>query len=107
MYAPAAGVIALAETLYVRGGAVIIDHGLGVYTGFYHLDSVDIAAGKTIQQGELVGTVGSTGLSTGPHLHWDLLMNGVWVDPFAWREFGFGCWLAESMANSCEFMQSD
>ena len=102
VYAPAAGVIVLAETLYVRGGAVIIDHGLGVYTGFYHLDSVDVAVGSTIQQGDLVGTVGSTGLSTGPHLHWDLLVNGVWVDPFVWREDGIDCWLAETVHGVCE-----
>lgn len=107
VYAPAAGVVALAETLYVRGGAVIIDHGLGVYTGVYHLDSVDVAIGSSVVQGEQVGTVGSTGLSTGPHLHWDLLVNGIWVDPFAWREAGLDCWLAEAMTNSCEFTKNE
>lgn len=101
VYAPAAGIVVVAETLYVRGGAVIIDHGWGVYTGFYHLDSVEVTAGSTVQQGELLGTVGITGLSTGPHLHWDLLVNGIWVDPFFWRESGTDCWLAEAVSNTC------
>ncbi|MFT5194668.1 MAG: murein DD-endopeptidase MepM/ murein hydrolase activator NlpD, partial [Candidatus Promineifilaceae bacterium] len=101
VYAPAAGVIALAETLYVRGGAVIIDHGIGVYTGFYHLDSIAVTAGSAVQQGDLIGTVGSTGLSTGPHLHWDLLVNGIWIDPFEWRASQLDCWLAEAVAHTC------
>ena len=102
VYAPADGVVILAETLYVRGGAVILDHGWGVYTGFYHMDTVDVEVGSVVRKGEQVGTVGTTGLSTGPHLHWDLLVNGIWVDPAAWRSSGLDCWLSESAGNGCD-----
>ena len=92
VFSPATGQVVLAEQLYVRGGAVIIDHGLGIYSGYYHLDEVLVTPGSWVESGALLGRVGSTGLSTGPHLHWDLLLNGVWVDPFAWREQKMGCW---------------
>lgn len=92
VFAPAAGRVVLAEQLYVRGGAVIIDHGLGIYSGYYHLDEVLVTPGTQVAASDPLGRVGSTGLSTGPHLHWDLLLNGVWVDPFAWREQKMGCW---------------
>lgn len=94
VYAPADGIVVLAEFLDVRGGAVIIDHGLGVFSGFYHLSEVaDLAIGQPIAQGETLGAVGTTGLSTGNHLHWDLLVNGVWVDPMPWREQNLSAWL--------------
>ncbi|MFK7805733.1 MAG: peptidoglycan DD-metalloendopeptidase family protein [Anaerolineae bacterium] len=107
VYASADGTVALAETLYVRGGAVIIDHGLGVYTGVYHMDSVEVTVGSAVKKGDLLGTVGSTGLSTGPHLHWDLLVNGIWVDPFEWRASNLDCWLSEAVGRPCEGISTD
>jgi len=82
--APAAGTVVLAENLYVRGGAVILDHGLGIYTGYYHMSSVDVEPGTLVQPGQQIGQVGTTGLSTGNHLHWDLLVADTWVDASAW-----------------------
>jgi len=99
--APAAGTVALAEQLYVRGGAVIIDHGLGVYTGYYHLSAVHAAPGQVVRPGDLLGEVGTTGLSTGNHLHWDLLINGVWVDAAAWQTDGMACWVLEGLGRGC------
>ncbi|WP_374686782.1 peptidoglycan DD-metalloendopeptidase family protein [Promineifilum sp.] len=99
--APAAGTVALAEQLYVRGGAVIIDHGLGIYTGYYHLSAVHATPGQAVEPGDLLGEVGTTGLSTGNHLHWDLLINGVWVDAAAWQAEGMACWLLEGMGRRC------
>jgi murein DD-endopeptidase MepM/ murein hydrolase activator NlpD len=101
VFAPAAGRVALAEPLYVRGGAVIIDHGLGVYTGYYHLSAIHATAGQQVQPGDLLGEVGTTGLSTGNHLHWDLLINGVWVDAALWRQEALACWLLEGLGNTC------
>jgi murein DD-endopeptidase MepM/ murein hydrolase activator NlpD len=101
VYAPAAGTVALAEPLYVRGGAVIIDHGLGLYTGFYHLSAVHAQAGQRVEPGDLLGEVGTTGLSTGNHLHWDLLINGIWVDAAAWQEQALACWVLEGLGQSC------
>ena len=84
--AAADGTVVLAEPLQVRGGAVIIDHGLGVLTGYYHLDRVDVAVGQQVVAGEQVGLVGATGLVTGSHLHWELEVGGVPVDPAEWTE---------------------
>ncbi len=88
-YAPAPGVVVLAEMLKVRGGAVILDHGAGVLSGFYHLDSVGAEVGQWVEQGDVLGDIGSTGLSTGSHLHWELRVGGVAVDPGQWTERPF------------------
>ena len=84
--APAAGVIVLAEDLAVRGGAVIIDHGAGVYSNFWHMSQIDVKPGDVVQAGDRLGLVGTTGLSTGAHLHWEIRVNGVAVDPMQWTE---------------------
>ena len=81
VYAPADGVVALAEPLFVRGNAIVIDHGWGVYTGLYHLSSIDVSVGQQVKQGDFIGRVGGTGLSTGPHLHWDIRVRSLNVDP--------------------------
>ena len=81
VYAPANGVVALAESLVVRGNAIVIDHGWGVYTGLYHLSLIDVSVGQQVNQGDFIGRVGGTGLSTGPHLHWDIRVRSLNVDP--------------------------
>lgn len=84
--APAAGVVVLAESLAVRGGAVILDHGWGVFSGYWHLSEISVSPGMAVRPGELLGRVGSTGLSTGPHLHWEIRVNGLPVQPRQWLE---------------------
>lgn len=101
VYAPARGTVVLAEQLYVRGGAVIIDHGLGVYSGFYHMSAVHARPGQVVEPGALLGEVGTTGLSSGNHLHWDLLVAETWVDAAAWRAEGMGCWLLAGWGTPC------
>jgi hypothetical protein len=83
--APADGVVVLAEPLYVRGNAVVVHHGMGVYSGYYHLSQIDVTAGETVTAGQKLGEFGSTGLSTGSHLHWDVVVAGINVDGLAWR----------------------
>lgn len=100
--APATGTVVVAELLYVRGSAVIIDHGLGIYTGFYHLSSLAVAPGDEVRPGQLIGEVGTTGLSTGNHLHWDLLVSGVWVDAQAWLDQNMACWILAGLNQACE-----
>ncbi|MCP4428073.1 MAG: LysM peptidoglycan-binding domain-containing M23 family metallopeptidase [Chloroflexi bacterium] len=101
VYAPAAGTVILAEPLTVRGNAVIIDHGLGVYTGVYHLSALSVEAGQIVETGRQVGAVGTTGFSTGNHLHWDTLIAGQWVDGLAWVEQNMACWILEGWGKSC------
>jgi murein DD-endopeptidase MepM/ murein hydrolase activator NlpD len=86
IYAPAAGRVALARKLTVRGNAVLIDHGLGLYSGYWHQSQIVVTEGQEVQQGDLIGYIGDTGLVTGPHLHWELRLNGIAVNPLQWVE---------------------
>jgi len=88
--APASGVVALAEPLKVRGNSVWIDHGLGVYSGYFHLSEIAVKVGQRVKPGDLLGRVGSTGLSTGPHIHWEVRVRGIAVDPLEWTEREIG-----------------
>jgi murein DD-endopeptidase MepM/ murein hydrolase activator NlpD len=78
------GQVALAEPLTVRGNAVIIDHGLGVHSGYYHLSEIKVQEGQQVKKGDVVGKLGDTGLATGPHLHWEIRVHGINVDPAQW-----------------------
>ena len=82
--APAAGTVVLAEPLFVRGNAVVLDHGGGVYTGYWHLSELNVQPGDRVALGQRLGAVGSTGLSTGAHLHWEMRVGGLPVDPLQW-----------------------
>ena len=79
--ASAAGRVAFAGMLTTRGLSVIIDHGLGVFTAYHHLSQTNVAEGQTVAQGQIVALSGMTGLATGPHLHWELIVGGQNVDP--------------------------
>lgn len=80
------GIVRVAELLPLSGNAVMIDHGWGVLTLYMHMHELRVAAGQRVERGDIVGLVGSTGLSTGPHLHWELRVNGVKVDPLPWTK---------------------
>lgn len=86
VYAPAAGTVVLAQPLKVRGNVVFIDHGRGVFSGFYHLSEIIAKPGQRVQPGDLLGKVGTTGFSTGDHLHWSMWLNGIYVDPLEWMQ---------------------
>ncbi|MDR7481733.1 MAG: M23 family metallopeptidase [Armatimonadota bacterium] len=78
------GLVTLAEPLPLGGQTVVVDHGAGVFTTYLHLSAIATAAGRWVRAGDRVGKVGSTGLSTGPHLHWGVRVHGVLVDPLQW-----------------------
>jgi murein DD-endopeptidase MepM/ murein hydrolase activator NlpD len=84
------GRVAYAGNLHLRGGSVIIDHGAGVFSGYHHLLQTQVTEGQDVAQGEVVGAVGGTGLTTGPHLHWEIIVHGVRVDPLHWTEAEIG-----------------
>ena len=73
----------------IRGGSVIVDHGGGVRTGYHHLHRIDVEVGDAVGAGDTLGGLGSTGLSTGPHLHWELTVHGVNVNPETWLSRSF------------------
>jgi murein DD-endopeptidase MepM/ murein hydrolase activator NlpD len=77
------GKVVLASDLYFSGKTVIIDHGLGVFSYYCHLSKFSAKREDTVNRGDVVGLVGSTGRSTGPHLHWGFRVSGCRVDPFS------------------------
>ncbi len=81
--AAASGRVALARELYYTGNTVFLDHGLGLYTAYFHMDTLSVREGQRVGAGTVLGTVGSTGRSTGPHLHWGVYVAGVKVDPLS------------------------
>ncbi len=90
--ASAAGKVVFAGILDVRGNATIIDHGLGVYSAYYHQSEILVNTGDMVQKGQLIGKVGNTGrvdranefAGAGAHLHWEIWVNGIQVDPLEW-----------------------
>jgi len=85
--AVAPGRIVLADLLNIRGNTVLIDHGWGVYSLYAHLTAINVGLGQTVTSGQVIGTSGSTGRVTGPHLHWELWVSGVPVDPMLWTQY--------------------
>lgn len=81
IYAPAKGVITQAGRDGGYGLCITISHGSGMTTRYGHLHSIPVKAGKTVTRGELIGYVGNSGRSTGPHLHYEVRLNGVPVNP--------------------------
>ncbi len=79
--APAAGTVILAVDRKLTGNSMVIEHGPGIYTLYYHLDKLMADEGSRVEQGEIIAESGITGLATGAHLHWELRVNGVPVDP--------------------------
>lgn len=80
--APADGIVLLAVTgFYYTGGTILLDHGFGIVSAFLHLSGIDVEDGQRVKQGEVIGRIGSTGRSTGPHLDWRVRWLDVFVDP--------------------------
>lgn len=76
------GKVVLSKDLIVTGNTIIVDHGAGLYSHYYHLDRLSVAEGEMVSQKQELGTLGSTGFSTGPHLHFGFYLNGFYIDPF-------------------------
>lgn len=79
-----AGEVRLARFFPIKGGFVMIDHGGGVNSQYLHLSTLSVEEGQSVEAGEQIGEVGSTGLSTGPHLHWEMRVGEVATNPLLW-----------------------
>jgi murein DD-endopeptidase MepM/ murein hydrolase activator NlpD len=92
IFAPAPGRVVLvgreADGFVVHGNTIGVDHGQGVLSIFIHLSRIDVQEGDFVQPGQQLGAIGSTGVATGPHLHWGLYVSGASVDPVPWRYDG-------------------
>ena len=82
--APNAGVVTWVGRTQRRGNSVIVDHGGGVHSGYYHLSEVLVTEGTVVVTGDPLGSIGATGLATGPHLHWEIVVHGIPVNPAQW-----------------------
>lgn len=80
------GIVSWAGRTRRRGNGIIVDHGAGVFTGYYHLSEVLQTAGEVVEQGDLIARMGATGLATGPHLHWEVVVRGITVNPLPWLQ---------------------
>jgi murein DD-endopeptidase MepM/ murein hydrolase activator NlpD len=81
--ASASGKVAFAGLLDIRGNCVVIDHGYGIFTTYSHFAEVHVTRGQTVSAGQILGTVGNTGRTSGPHFHWEVAVNDVYVDASA------------------------
>lgn len=86
IYTPAGGKVVFSGPLTVRGNATIIDHGWGIYTGYWHQSVSLVKTGDMVVEGQVIGLVGGTGRVTGAHLHWEVWAGGVQVSPLDWLE---------------------
>lgn len=90
------GVVALADSLYLTGNAIYLDHGMGLFSQYAHLSELRVKTGDRVKKGDIIGLVGSTGFSTGPHLHFTFWAHNVPTNPnlffgttpFSWNDQG-------------------
>ena len=86
----AEGKVVLAENRISTGWSVVVEHLPGLYSLYYHMDSLNVQEGQYVKQGEKLGLSGATGLATGPHLHWEIRLNMEAVNPeFFLKAFSF------------------
>lgn len=89
VYAPASGKVVSAQEMAIRGNALILDHGWGVYTGYWHLSEFLVSVGEIVEPGQLIAYIGNTGRSAGPHLHFEMIVTGTAVNPTQWLSKSF------------------
>ena len=77
------GIVRIVAEQFFSGNSVIIDHGLGVYSMYFHLATTTVKPGDEVQKSQVIGTVGATGRASGPHLHWGIRLNGARVNPLS------------------------
>jgi len=87
--APNCGIVVFSAERITTGKTIVIDHGQEVFSLFFHLNKLFVSEGKEVKTKEKIGEVGATGIAAGSHLHWGVLVNGVYVDPIDWIERPF------------------
>lgn len=83
VYAISAGKVAFAGYSITRGNCIYLDHGFGLYSSYFHLNKISVSIDQIVFAGDLVGFSGSTGVSTGPHLHFGASFSGISFDPIS------------------------
>lgn len=83
VHASNTGRVIMADDLFFSGKSIILDHGWGIFTMYFHLSEMSVHPGEVVKKGQLIGLVGASGRATGPHLHWGLRLAGARVNPFS------------------------
>lgn len=83
------GVVCLTADHFFSGKGIFLDHGLGLFSMYFHLSEVSVKDGEVVRRGQVIGKVGASGRATGPHLHWGVNMNGARVDPLSLIKLSF------------------
>lgn len=78
------GVVVFADYLGIYGNAIILDHGQGIFSLYAHLSQINVPVGSMVEKGSVIGLTGHTGMAGGDHLHFSILVNGIFVDPVEW-----------------------
>ncbi|MFT6624573.1 MAG: murein DD-endopeptidase MepM/ murein hydrolase activator NlpD, partial [Cycloclasticus sp.] len=81
IFAPAGGTVIDTGHYFFNGNTVLIDHGQGLISGYFHLNKMLVSIGDEVEQGQQIAEIGATGRVTGPHLHWNVYLNNTKVDP--------------------------
>jgi hypothetical protein len=89
VFAPNIGKVVFADERITTGNTLVLDHGQGVYSLFFHLDSIDVTTGTYVEKGSKIAEIGATGIAAGSHLHWSIFVNGEWINPMDWLEITF------------------
>ncbi len=84
--APNRGRVILAQYLQMTGNTIVIEHGFGLKSIYYHMSELSVEVDDMVEKGQEIGKIGSTGFSTGPHLHFSMAVNNVWVNPWLFVE---------------------
>jgi murein DD-endopeptidase MepM/ murein hydrolase activator NlpD len=92
------GTVQLVADHFFSGKSIVVDHGLGLYSMYFHLSSVVVQAGERVAKAQVIGAVGASGRASGPHLHWGVRLNGARVNPLS---------LATAVASVADILQSD
>ncbi|WP_045217456.1 M23 family metallopeptidase [Desulfonatronovibrio magnus] len=90
------GQVVFAGPIGIYGQTVVIDHGLGLQTLYAHLSSIDVHEGQTVNRGDSIGRTGTTGLAVGDHLHFEVLISGISVNPIEWWD---GSWINNNITS--------
>lgn len=77
------GRVVLVGDYFFNGQSIVIDHGFGLFSMYFHLSEMLVVEGQRLKRGQIIGKVGKTGRVTGPHLHWGMRLNGARIDPFS------------------------
>lgn len=83
VYAPNHGRVVFIDELFFSGKSLVIDHGIGLFTMYFHLSEILVDDGEDIKKGQVIAKVGKSGRATGPHLHWGMRLNGAKVNPIS------------------------